>query len=313
MNRAGRGVPSVLTLSPRPMTRLSPRTLRSAVALALGLGAAWAAAAQPAALDARLDRLSERLSLTAEQAAALDAIAARQDAAGPGALWAVAAEVRQVLTADQIAQLRQARRARRGGRMSPGRNAQGRAHRGETRRDRRAEAPAGAQRDALRAIRDDARARRQSLVDRLRAGEITDAAFADEMRALRADVARRVAAARPDGAERGSNREARRQAARAAREAALGLTADQRARLLALRLDAVREAPERPDLRPYLDADGRLDREAYRDAAEARRRAHREAAQARRQRAADVLTADQRDLVTVYGALAAGRRMGGRR
>ena len=304
------------------MTRLSPRTLRSAVALALGLGVAWAAAAQPTALDARLDRLSERLSLTAEQAAALDAIAARQDAAGPGALWAVAAEVRQVLTADQIAQLRQVRGARVGsGRTTMGRGqrpARGprsaRDRRGETRGDRRAEAPAGAQRDALRAIRDDAlRARRQSLVDRLRAGEITDAAFADEVRALRADVARRVAAARPDGAERGSNREARRQAARAAREAALGLTADQRARLLALRLDAVREAPERPDLRPYLDADGRLDREAYRDAAEARRRAHREAAQARRQRAADVLTADQRDLVTVYGALAAGRRMGGRR
>ena len=306
------------------MTRRSRFSLRAGLALALALGAAWTTAAQPP-LDDRLDRLAERLSLSAEQSAALDAVAARQDASDPASMWSAAAEVRQVLTAEQLAELREAgarrgdRSARRGdgargdgdGRRrgaarsdGPGRNgSDGRRERG----GRRGDDLTDAQRQAVRTIRDDARTRRQSLVDALRAGQIADQDFADQTEALREETARRLADALPDDARR-DDRGDRREAAQAARDQALGLSADQKARLLALRLDAVRQAPERPDLRPYLDADGRLDREAYREATQAQREARREGAQTRRQQAEAVLTAEQRDLVAVHRALSGGGR-----
>ena len=303
------------------MTRPPRLPLRAGLALALGLGVAAASAAQPAPLDARLGRLADRLSLTAEQAAALDAVAARHDADDPAALWTVADGVRQVLTADQIARLRASREARTGPRdgrsMRQGEAAprgrtraatRGRADRRRGDRQRGGDAVTDAQRQALRVIRDDARTRRERLAEALRDGRLSDQAFADQMRALREDTARRVAGAFPDAAKRRAEREARREAAEAARDDALGLTADQKARLLAIRLDGVREAPERPDMRPYLDAEGRLDREAYREATRAQRQALREAAQTRRQQAEGVLTDPQRDLVAVHRALAAGGR-----
>ena len=72
-------------------------------------------------------------------------------------------------------------------------------------------------------------------------------------------------------------------------------------------------------MRPYLDADGQLDREAFRAAQRERREAGREARADRRDEGAEVLTEDQRDLSFLHAALAGGRghgsrgRRGGRR
>lgn len=296
------------------MTQPSRLALRAVLTLAVGL-AAQTAAAQPVPLDVRLGALSERLSLSAEQADALDAIGNRSTADRPSALWDVARQVRGVLTADQVDALRQApeqdARPRRMGRGDgPGlrpRVRNGAGPRGG-RLVRRGERLTEAQRQTLRAVRDDVRARRQTLVERLRAGEVSDQSFADAMRALRQDAAERMAAVRPEADGLRDQRRARRDEAQAARDAALGLTDDQRARLLALRLDAVRDAPDRPDLRPYLDAEGRLDREAMRQATAAQRQARRAAAQERRQQAAEVLTDEQRDLLAVHRALATAGR-----
>ena len=296
------------------MTQPSRLALRAVLTLAVGL-AAQTAAAQPVPLDVRLGALSERLSLSAEQTSALDAIASEQTADRPSALWDVARQVRGVLTADQVDALRQgpeqdARPRRMGRGDGPGLRPRARNGAGPRggRLVRRGERLTEAQRQTLRAVRDDVRARRQTLVERLRAGEVSDQSFADAMRALRQDAAERMAAVRPEADGLRDQRRARRDEAQAARDAALGLTDDQRARLLALRLDAVRDAPDRPDLRPYLDAEGRLDREAMRQATAAQRQARRAAAQERRQQAAEVLTDEQRDLLAVHRALATAGR-----
>lgn len=183
--RVWASVPS-LPIDPRPMP--SPRfSLRAALVVALGLGVAWASAAQTArGLDTRLDRIGEHLSPTDAQTASLDAIAARHDQPNPAEAWGIAAEV---LTDAQIARLRAARDScaeTRGRRSRPaaaragrrGRRA-GRGARANRQRGRRQPQITDAQRDALRSIRDRAPTRRQSLVDRLRAGSISDQAFVD--------------------------------------------------------------------------------------------------------------------------------------
>lgn len=125
--------------------------------------------------------------------------------------------------------------------------------------------------------------------------------------ALRDESRRQMEADLPADARR-AERQRRREAAHVAREQALGLTDVQRDRLQTRRLDRVRQSPEPLDLRPFLDVDGRLDRVAYRQAQQARRKQARAAAQARRQQGEDVLTQEQRDVVLIHRALVCGRR-----
>jgi len=317
------------------MPRLTPILYRFALAVLLGLGVATVADAQPArGLDARLDRLAQGLSLSADQTSALDAIAARYSGADAD-LWAAAADVKAVLTDAQIDQLQEAvqarrterpdraERTRRGGDRTRQRAGQRRPRDGQRgdragRRPRpEGERPAGAarerltdeQREAVRAVRDDVRQEAQALAEQLRAGALTDDQFVARSRALREDGARRMAAALPaEMAQRQAQMQARREAEEAARDRALDLTDAQKRQLQALRLDRVREAPEAPDMRPYLDDDGRLDREAFRDAMRERRAATREDRGDHRDAMGDVLTDDQQDLVFLHRALSMGSR-----
>lgn len=299
------------------MTRLPALLHRIGLAVLLGLGVAVAADAQPPGLDARLDRLTEGLDLRADQSAALDAIAARYAEADRADLWAAAAEVASVLSADQIDHLQQAapsRRAERGEARREGPRMRGardgerrpRGARGERQpRGERGPQLSDDQREALREIRDDVRTRTEALVAQLRDGAIDDDEFVARTRALREEGARRGAEVLPaEAAERMAAMQARREAAEAARERALGLTEAQKAHLQARRLDRIRRAPERPDVRPTLGEGGRVDREAFRDAM----REQRGRAGAGRGDAADVLTEDQRDVVFLHRALAGGER-----
>ncbi len=312
------------------MIQLTRTTLRAGLALALGLGLAWSATAQPgdrarrgADLDARLDRLGNALSVTDPQAAALDAIAGRQ-LDDPAASWAAAADVLDVLTAEQIDELREMRAERgeqargrrgdadarqgrggRGGRAGrrPGRPSE-RAQMG----DRQGRQPlTDEQRQSVRAVRDDARQRRQDLVGQLRDGSISDAAFIEQSQSLREDSRRRLEAIVPASPER----QARREAARDAREQALGLTDAQRQQMQARRLDRIRQSPEPLDMRPFLDADGQLDRAAFRQAQRERRQAARATGAERGQE--QILTQEQRDLVRVHRLISRGGREGRRR
>ena len=314
---------------PPTMTRSSQFFRRAGLAVLIGLGVS-AADAQPRGLDARLDRLTDGLTLSTQQSASLDALATEYAEADRADLWAAAAEVSAVLTDAQIDQLQQARTARRserGARSGEGRQGRrgDRATRGD-RQDRtaregrqergsrqgRADRPTltDEQRDALRAIRSDVRAQAEALADQLRDGAISDEAFLAQTRALREEGVRRSAEVLPaDVAAERAERQASRDAAQAAREQALGLTAAQKQQMEARRLDRVRNAPEPLDMRPYLDADGRLDRQAFREAQRAQRETMREA----RGERDDVLTEDQKDIAFVYSALAGGRDGQGRR
>ncbi len=313
------------------MTRLSRFLPRTALAVLLGLGLVVAAAAQPAGLDARLDRLTQGLTLTADQSSALDALGTQYAQADRADLWAAAAQVSSILTDAQIDQLQQAVADRRGeGRGERGmRGADRRGSRGDRgprgdragrgdRSDRADRTPLDdAQRQALREIRADVRSQVEALTDQFRAGSLSDDAFVAQTRAVRDEGVRRSAAVLPaDAAARLTGREAQREASEAARDRALGLTAAQKDQMQAQRLDRVRESEGRPDLRPYLDADGRLDREALREATRERRE---EAREARGERT-EVLTAGQQDVAFLYAALAGrggrghgARSRGGRR
>lgn len=319
------------------MTRLTHRLRRAGLAILIGLGVN--ASAQPApSLDARLDRLAEAVDASADQRAALDRIASQYATAERSDLWAATAQVHDVLTREQIAQLQQSAEARRGrraeGRQGRAEGPRGRAgrdrgdrraRRGGMRQESRGERPTltEAQRDALRAIRDDARQQRQALVERLRAGTLSDDAFVAQTQALREATSRQVAAELPsEVAAEMTERQARREAARQAKDEALGLTSAQKAQLQTLRLDRLRNAPERPDLRPYLNDDGQLDRRALREAQQGQREAQQDARRAHREAMADVLTDEQREMIGLHRALAGpggrahrggGRRGGGRR
>ena len=303
------------------MTRPSRFLHRAGLAVLLGFGVAAVADAQPAArlgVDARLDRLTDGLDLSSSQSAQLDALAERYADADRAALWAAAADVASILTDAQVDQLQQAAASRRG---------EGRAARGERGRrpqveqgGEQARRPRGqrlarpdgdgrqrggdraqlsdAQREALRAIHEETREQTEALVTQLREGALSEDQFVERTRALRDDAMRRSADVLPDeAAERLAAHRAQRDAETAAREQALGLTDAQKARLQSERLDRVREG--RPDLRPHLDEDGQLDREAMRDALRERR----EEARAERE-AAPVLTAEQQAVVFLHGALA---------
>ena len=295
------------------MTQLSALTARFALAALVGLGTI--AQAQPArGLDARLDRLTQDLSLTADQAAGIDAVAARHADADRADLWAAAADVRDVLTDAQIDQLQQAveaRRGERGDRVRDGQRrprGQQRAGAGRPGRGAGGDRPhlTEQERDAVRAVRDDVRQQAEALAEQFRSGAISDDEFVVRTRALREDGARRVSEVLPaEMAQRLAQTRDRREAEQAARDRALALTDAQKERLLALRLDRVREA-QGPDMRPTLDADGRLDRGAFRESM-------RDARGERRDAVADVLTEDQRDLVFLHRVLAMGARDGARR
>ena len=315
------------------MFRLSDRLHRVAAAALLGLGVAASAQTAPG-LDARLDRLTGGLTLTAEQQVQIDALGTRYADADRAGLWSAATDLADVLTDAQVAQLRQSveagrgerpdgeRRARgeRGGRGERGAGRRGRGGegaRGERAEGRRGDRPqlTDEQREALRAVRGDVRQQTEALVGRLRDGSITDAAFAEQVREIREAGARRSAELLPaEVAQQMAQRRAERDAADAARERALGLTAAQKARLQTLGLDRVRDH-EPMDVRPYLDEDGAVDRDAMREAMRERREAQRatrgETRGETRDEAADVLTEEQRDLTFLYGALAGGRGMRG--
>lgn len=297
---------------------------RAGIALAAGLLVA-AAQAQPAdrarpAAAALVERATSGLDLSADQQSALAALADRTADPEPGALWGLAADVEAVLTDAQVAQLREAQEARRSEHRE-GRAERGdRPRRGDRMRGRRGgpRGPRGGgerarltdeQRAAVRDIAEEVRPRAEALVEQLRAGALSDDQFVAEARALRAEAASRLGAALPaEHAERMSAVRERHEAVKAAREEALGLTDAQKEAYQALALDRLREAPERPDMRPYLDEDGRLDRRAFREAMRERREAMRPQREAAREQAAGILTDDQKDIMTVHRALA-GRAM----
>ena len=306
---------------------------RAGLALAIGLGVAAAADAQPLRpdLDARLGRLGATLDLSAAQSSRLDAVAAQYADADRADLWAAAAAVQDVLTDAQVASLRQAADARRADRLQSGDARDGRrgpradrmrrpGRRGD--RGRGGRAVRGPeltedQRAALREIRQETRQSAEALVAQLRAGSVSGDDFVDRTQALRDAAARRAAAVLPaDVARRRAERRAARAAERAARESALDLSEAQKDALQSLRLDRLRARPARLDARPFLDGDGQLDRAAYRDALREQRVAARAAQDDRRDASADVLTEDQEALLFLHRVLA-GRgsqatRRGGR-
>lgn len=299
---------------------------RAALALAVGLLVSLTADAQPARpdLSARLQRVTAALDLSVEQRSALDAIASRYADADRSALWQVAADVEGVLTDAQVAELREGMEALRSerrevrGERPAHRRVLGR--RGQRQRPARprGERPrlTDEQRQSLRDAREAHREQMQGLVERLRAGAISGDAFVAQSRALREQAeARRRALLPAEQRERLAEAEARREAVKQACETALGLTDAQKDDLQARALDRIRQAPERLDLRPYLNEDGQLDRQAFREAQREQREALRAQREAAREQADDILTADQQAIVTVHRALAGGGRgtRGGRR
>ena len=291
------------------MTHTLGLSRRFTLAFALGLGLAAAAFAQPrpADLDARLDRLAQRLDLTDAQTDRLDAIAARTSDPSAADLWTVTEDVHAVLTDAQRQTLRErsARRGERGARRGRHRGVD-RGRRGEARTDAD-RAARRAEREAMRPIRDAAREQQRALRDRLRSGALTDAEFATASRALREQTRAQMRdAASPEQRARMDARTAEREAARAARTQVLGLTVGQQTQLDARRAQRARSATRDLDVRPYLDADGRLDRRAL-------RQAQREARSERGQRD-EILTERQQELVRLHRALSGtrGHRRGGR-
>ena len=301
---------------------------RVGVAVLIGLGVAVAADAQPPAradLDARFDRLTQGLDLTAEQTASLDALAQRYADADRADLWAAAADASSILTDAQIDQLQQAAEARRSERRE-GRGERG--QRGERRTRPDGDRPAEGlrqrgdrargdrqlgdrvqltdeQREVLHAIRTDVRERTETLVTQFREGDLSEDALVAQTKALRDEAARRSAAALPaEAAQRLAERQQQRDAEQAAREAALDLTDAQKAAFQSRMLDRVRDGG--PDLRPFLDDEGRLDRQALREA----QREQREAARAERA-ANPILTDAQEDVAFLHRAIAGGRGVRG--
>lgn len=322
IDRAARTVdtsPSSPT-TPIPMTRF-PFFRRALPAIALGLLVAAAASAQPAQRSLS-DRLARAIpDLTDAQRSQLNALTLpSHDDRQPGALWTVAASATDILTPAQIETLLSAReqmrndRGRRTGRGGEGR--MGRRHRGGRMRGGRARAGnrsqlTDEQREAMHETRDAMRSEREALVEQFRSGAIDAATFQSRSEALR-DRHREAhrASATSEQLERMDAAQERRDAAKAARESTLGLTQAQKDELEAIRLERIRMAPGRPDLRPYLDADGQLDRQALREARRAQREATSDEREALQERAASVLTNEQKAITAVHRMLSRGRRAG---
>jgi hypothetical protein len=300
---------------------------RMALALAVGLLVAFAADAQPTRpdLSGRLQRITADLDLSSAQQSALNGIAERYEGADGAALWQAAVEVEQVLSDAQVAQLRESMSARRaereearghrprGDRRMRGRRGdrQGRAQRPDGLRSERPDRPrlTEEQRESLREARTASRQQMQDLVQQLRDGEITDDAFVAQSRALREQMEAQLREALPaEQQERMTEMTARRDAVKTARENALGLTDAQKDAYQTLALDRLRAAPGQPDLRPFLDDEGRLDRQALRESQREQRESMREEREARREQVEDILTDEQQAIVAVHRALAGGSR-----
>ncbi|MEO0558117.1 MAG: Spy/CpxP family protein refolding chaperone [Bacteroidota bacterium] len=306
------------------MTRF-PFLRRTLPALAFGLLFAAAASAQPSTQRSLSDRIARAVpDLTDTQKSQLDAltIPSRQDRQ-PGDAWGVAANATDILTADQIETLLAARdeaiskrgdRARRGGKARMGRGQRGRMGRGLRRGARaRAGGPqlSEEQREALRESRQAARGEREALVEQFRSGAIDASTFQSRSEALREQQqAARRANATPEQIERMEAAQERRDAAKAAREAALSLTSAQKEQMEAIRLERIRMSPGAPDLRPYLDADGQLDRQALREARRAQREEMSDERMALRQRAESILTDEQKATIALHRMMARGQRVG---
>ncbi len=301
-----------------------PRFVFRAI-LALAFSApllAGPASAQPAQrparpdVSARIAAVSAGLALTPDQQSRLDGVAARYRGQSDGAaLWAAAAEIQGVLTPAQTDALQPrrdgARPPRRDGAGPRGR--QGASRQGAARRSGRAGRadaapadPARAEaRQAARAVRAEFAPRAQALRESLRAGRVTDAAFAEQSRALRAEIQARLDATRtPEQRQRAQEMRTRREAAKAARARALGLTPQQEAAFAALAAERVRTAPERPDR-----SAARPDAATRRQQMETRRAAR----EALRTRAEAILTPQQKATVAVHAALARAGRSAGER
>ena len=306
------------------MTRF-PFLRRALPALALGLLFAAAASAQPTTQRSLSDRLARAVpDLTDAQKSQLDALAipSRQDPQ-PGAMWSIASDAQDILTSDQIETLLAARderigkrgdRAGQGRKARMGRGPRGRMNRGGRRGQQRGgERPqrSDEERAALREAAQDARAAREALVEQFRSGAIDASTVQARSEALREQQqAARRANATPEQVERMDAAQERREASTAAREAALGLTAAQKDELEAIRLERIRMAPGQPDLRPYLDADGQLDREALREARRSQREASSSDREALRQRAESILTNEQKATIALHRMLSRGHRAG---
>ena len=287
----------------------SPFLRRFLPALVIGLLVAAAASAQPRQQRSLSDRLARSVpDLSPQQKADLDALAATGERS-PALAWSLAADVRDVLTPSQIEALTShaepgARRPTRGRSRALGARGADRARRGGRRDARRTDS----QREAARGA---SRERRQALVDEFRAGSIDASTFQARSERLREEGrAARRASMTPEQRERADAAQARREEARSAREAALGLTPAQKEALEAIRLERIRTSPGAPDLRPYLGADGQLDRSALREARRARREATAPEREALRERAESVLTADQKATIAVHRALTRAGRGG---
>ncbi|GAB5537584.1 MAG: hypothetical protein Rubg2KO_38330 [Rubricoccaceae bacterium] len=312
--------------TPTLMTRF-PILRRALPAIALGLLVAAAASAQPNTQRSLSDRLERAVpDLTDTQKSQLDALAmpSRQDRQ-PGAMWSIASDAQDVLTPAQVETLLAARdqvRSKRADRAGQGRKARtgrgqrgrtGRGHRRGQMRGNRADRPqrSDEERAAMREGRQQARAEREALVEQFRSGAIDASTFQSRAEALREQQqAARRANATPEQLERMDAAQERREASKTAREAALGLTAAQKDELEAIRLERIRMAPGQPDLRPYLDADGQLDRQALREARRAQREEMSDERDALRQRAESVLTDEQKATMALHQMLSRGQRAG---
>lgn len=302
-------------------TTLSPRRLAVSFAALAALTLAAPAMAQPARrgpdVSARLTRITEGLALTPDQQARLAGLAARTTASEPGASWALAADLKALLTPSQIVQLQQARSARRADADRAGRSRDGRprgrradrpdgARRGDRREARRPDRPTSEQRTAVREIAEAFRPRQEALVERFRSGALSASQFVSQREALRADREAQIdAALTPEQRAARAEQRVRREAAKEAREAALGLTSEQQEALQAIALERLRTPPQRP-------ARGERPTPEQREAVRTQRRAQ---AEAMREQMDAILTPDQQAIVTLHHALTGGRghRGGARR
>ncbi|MEM0964482.1 MAG: hypothetical protein AAGK21_18290, partial [Bacteroidota bacterium] len=224
------------------MTRL---TLLAALGAAFLVGPADAQPQRPD-VSALIERATSGLDLTAQQQSRLGALSDDYADAEAGALWSLSADVAAVLTDAQIDQLQEAQQARRADRRQARgeRDRRGMRARGMRRggRARGGQRMTSEQRAAVREAMQDVRPQARSLVEQFRAGDLSDEAFVAEVRTLREDAMTRLGAALPDAmAERLTRMTTRRDATKAAREDALGLTDDQKDAVQALALDRLRE------------------------------------------------------------------------
>jgi hypothetical protein len=306
------------------MTRTLRPVFRTTLLLAAVALASAPLAAQPARqnADARRAAMADALELTPAQRADFDA--ARQRAAtDPASAWSAASDLTSTLSDQQLSLLleqtatqrsQRADRAgqRRGDAAQRGRQGaqQGRDGARQGRSGQQAERPAArlddAQRAAIRAIREDARTQAAALRESRDSGKLADDTFRAEQQALRSATQARVLDALPaEMRAAAETRRARRDAARAAREQALGLTAAQRDELAALRADAPRGDRARGDR-------ARGERARGERPTDAEREARRTAGAARADQARSILTDRQRATMAVHRMIAPARGDGAR-